>query len=259
MVQYVRSTRFSVEGILEWPNAHSCRLLSRSASCELVNVKILNGAMRTKPVSAPSLTRLHSNSLDLSLQQLNNTPVHFNNCVNLTHKGPKDMTLFQDVNLHRPKNQLRKVRKLKIILLICLILRKIWKRNNTRAFNHTKVSYYLSLWRIQGRGPGGPPLSPLFLDQTQTGPPPYLRVWMTAPPPSTNLKVWIRQCQWQVPPDTVSSQVHMEFNLKFEKKYFFLFFFFVSRCHFGMTTLYDLVWLLICCGLISFLIQILFS
>ena len=123
--------------------------------------------MRTKPVSAPSLTRLHSNSLDLSLQQLNNTPVHFNNCVNPTHKGPKDMTLFQDVNLHRPKNQLRKVRKLKIILLICLILRKIWKRNNTRAFNHTKVCYYLSLRRIQGRGPGGPPLSPLFLDQTE--------------------------------------------------------------------------------------------
>ena len=123
--------------------------------------------MRTKPVSAPSLTRLHSNSLDPSLQQLNNTPVHFNNCVNLTHKGPKDMTLFQDVNLHRPKNQLRKVRKLKIILLICLILRKIWKRNNTRAFNHTKVSYYLRLWRIQGRGPGSPPLSPLFLDQTE--------------------------------------------------------------------------------------------
>ena len=81
--------------------------------------------MRTKPVSDPSLTRLHSNSLNLSLQQLNNTPVHFNNCVNLTHKGPKDMTLFQDFNLHRPKNQLRKVRKLKIILLICLILRKI--------------------------------------------------------------------------------------------------------------------------------------
>lgn len=152
MVQYVRSTRFSVESTLERPNAHSRRLLSRSTSCELVNVKILNGAMRTKPVSAPSLTRLHSNSLDLSLQQLNNTPVHFNNCVNLTHKGPKDMTLFQDVNLHRPKNQLRKVRKLKIILLICLILRKIWKRNNTRAFNHTKVSYYLSLRRIHSVG-----------------------------------------------------------------------------------------------------------
>ena len=223
--------------------------------------------MRTKPVSAPSLTRLHSNSLDLSLQQLNNTPVHFNNCVNLTHKGPKDMTLFQDVNLHRPKNQLRKVRKLKIILLICLILRKIWKRNNTRAFNHTKVSYYLSLRRIQGRGPGGPPLSPLFLDQTEAEKS-FFWDWASPlsqglddcpPPPPPVWTGWIRRCQWQVPPDTVSSQVHMEFNLKFEKKYFFLFFFFVSRFHFGMTTLCDLVWLLICCGLISSLIQILFS
>ena len=193
-------------------------------------------AMRTKPVSAPSLTRLHSNSLDPSLQQLNNIPVHFNNCVNLTHKGPKDMTLFQDVNFHRPKNQLKKVRKLKIILLICLILRKIWKRNNTRAFNHTKVSYYLRLWRIQGRGPGSPPLSPLFLDQTEAEKNffwdwayPLSQGLDDCPPhpPPHYLKVWIRQCQWQVPPDTVSSQVHMEFNLKFEKKYFFLFFFFV--------------------------------
>ena len=125
MVQYVRTTRFSVEGTLERPNAHSRRLLSRSASYELVNVKILNGAMRTKPVSAPSLTRLHSNSLDPSPQQLNNTPVHFNNCVNLTHKGPKEMTLFQGFNHHRLKNQLKKVRKLKIILLICLTLKKI--------------------------------------------------------------------------------------------------------------------------------------
>ena len=44
-------------------------------------------------------------------------------------------------------------------------------------------------WRIQGRGPGGPP--PLFPDQTEARrveknffgdqhPPPYLRVWMTA-------------------------------------------------------------------------------
>ena len=111
-------------------------------------------AMRTKPVSAPSLTRLHSNSLDPSLQQLNNTPVHFNNCVNLTHKGPKDMTLFQDVNLHRPKNQLRKVRKLKIILLICLILRKIWKRNNTRAFNHNKSELLSQTMADPGEGPG---------------------------------------------------------------------------------------------------------
>ena len=44
-------------------------------------------------------------------------------------------------------------------------------------------------WRIQGRGPG----SPLFSDQTEARradkiflgdrPPPYLRVWMTVPPP----------------------------------------------------------------------------
>ena len=44
-------------------------------------------------------------------------------------------------------------------------------------------------WRIQGRGPG----LPLFLDQTEkffleTGPPPYLRVWMTAPPLSGTFK-----------------------------------------------------------------------
>ena len=47
-------------------------------------------------------------------------------------------------------------------------------------------------WGIQGRGPCPPP--PLFLDQTEarrvgkkffeTGPPPYLRVWMTAAPAS---------------------------------------------------------------------------
>ena len=45
-------------------------------------------------------------------------------------------------------------------------------------------------WRIQGRGPGDPDPSPLFLVQTEnkflgTGSPapPYVRVWMTAPPP----------------------------------------------------------------------------
>ena len=46
-------------------------------------------------------------------------------------------------------------------------------------------------WRIQERGPGGPP--PFFLDQTEARraeniflgdrSPPYLRVWMTPPPP----------------------------------------------------------------------------
>ena len=48
MVQFVRSTRFSVESTLERPNAHSRRLLSRSTSCELVNVKILNGGYEDK-------------------------------------------------------------------------------------------------------------------------------------------------------------------------------------------------------------------
>ena len=48
-------------------------------------------------------------------------------------------------------------------------------------------------WRIQGRGQGGG-APPLFLDQTEAQraeknffggcPPPYLRVWMTAPPVS---------------------------------------------------------------------------
>ena len=43
-----------------------------------------------------------------------------------------------------------------------------------------------------GEGPGGPAPPPLFLDQTEArgaekiffgDPPPYLRVWMTPPPP----------------------------------------------------------------------------
>ena len=48
-------------------------------------------------------------------------------------------------------------------------------------------------WQIQGRGPRGSP--PLFLDQTEAQraennffrPPPYLGVWMTAPPLSAGL------------------------------------------------------------------------
>ena len=156
MVQCIRTTRFSVEGILEWPKTYSSRFLSRSASCELVNVKILNGAMRTKPLSAPSLTRLHSNSLKPT-----------------------------------PSN---------------------WTTDQTRPNWGSKgrKNYFLRLGLPFISGCGWPPP-------------------ITPPPPPTPhyLKVWIRQCQWQVPPDTVSSQVHMEFNLKFEKKYFFLFFFFV--------------------------------
>ena len=186
MVQYVRSTRFSVEGTLERPNAHSRRLLSRSTSCELVNVKILNGGYEDKTCVSS-----------------------FTNQITQQLFGPKPLAAEQQTRLDQTEAR----RAVKILL--------------------------------------------------ETGPPPYLRDWpppLTPPPPPPHyLKVWIRQCQWQVLPDTVSSKVHMEFNLKFEKKYFFLFFFFVLRFHFGMTTLCDLVWLLICCGLISSLIQILFS
>ena len=63
-------------------------------------------------------------------------------------------------------------------------------------------------WRIQGRGPERPSPLPPFLDQTETQraenfffvtvPPPYLRLWMTVPPPPfpqpPYLKVWIRHC-----------------------------------------------------------------
>ena len=59
----------------------------------------------------------------------------------------------------------------------------------------------------EGRGGGGgggaPPLTlnwgpkegKIFLE---TGPAPYLRVWMTPPPPPPYLKVWIRHCQEHV-------------------------------------------------------------
>ena len=62
-------------------------------------------------------------------------------------------------------------------------------------------------WRIQGKGPGGPP--PLLLDENEAGraeknfleaappPPPYLRVWMTAPPPAPYLEVWIHHWEFQ--------------------------------------------------------------
>ena len=46
-------------------------------------------------------------------------------------------------------------------------------------------------WRIQGRGPGGPPPLKIFLG---TGPPSYLRGWKTGPTPPPYLKVWIRNC-----------------------------------------------------------------
>ena len=61
-----------------------------------------------------------------------------------------------------------------------------------------------------GEGPRGPEPSPLFLDQTEAQrgkknflgdrPLPYLRVWMTVPPPHPHpyLQVWICHCQKHV-------------------------------------------------------------
>ena len=68
-------------------------------------------------------------------------------------------------------------------------------------------------WGIQGRGPGARVPPPLFLDQTEarrvgkkffvTGPPPYLRVWMTAAPASQ----YIHHCYW------IAFRAHMNENL----------------------------------------------
>ena len=51
-----------MEDTLEKPNVCSRRLLSKSASCELSNVTELIGAKKKRPVSAPSIIRLRSNS-----------------------------------------------------------------------------------------------------------------------------------------------------------------------------------------------------
>ena len=70
-MQYVRSKDLSsAEGSQKQRNAYSRRLFSRSASCELANVTVLNCAMKKRSVSAPSLIRLHSNSFD-SLERQN--------------------------------------------------------------------------------------------------------------------------------------------------------------------------------------------
>ena len=68
----------------------------------------------------------------------------------------------------------------------------------TERFFH----FFASLCRVRSQvditgHSGGSSLLPLFLDlteaQRETGPPPYLRVWMTAPsiPPPRYLNVWI--------------------------------------------------------------------
>ena len=64
-----------------------------------------------------------------------------------------------------------------------------------RTSKRTRLDYQNNnfQWWIQGRGPGGGRPPPLFLDENEArraekiffeaGPPPYLRVWMTGPPP----------------------------------------------------------------------------
>ena len=75
-MQYVRSKDLSsMGGTKKQPNAYSRRLLSRSESCELANVTVLNCAMKKRSVSAPSLIRLHSNSFDSFEPQNNPTSI----------------------------------------------------------------------------------------------------------------------------------------------------------------------------------------
>ena len=62
-------------GTQKQPNAFSRRLLSRSASCELANVTVLNCAMKKRSVSAPTLIRLHSNSFDSFALQNNSSSI----------------------------------------------------------------------------------------------------------------------------------------------------------------------------------------
>ena len=81
------------------------------------------------------------------------------------------------------------------------------KRNNTLIGQFVKENNYKRLRSVKNimlsfsktvRGisrlvadPGEGPAPGLFSDQSRP-PPPYLRVWMTAPPPPQYLNVWIR-------------------------------------------------------------------
>ena len=78
--------------------------------------------------------------------------------------------------------------------------------NNCERFLVHYVRWEYRLVADPGEGPGNP-VPPSFLDQTETrraknvfeetGPPLYLWVWMTVPPPP-HLKVWIRHYRsWQ--------------------------------------------------------------
>ena len=73
----------------------------------------------------------------------------------------------------------------------------------TEKQNYQCLEKVLSSGRSRGGARGG--LAPLFLDQNEAQraeknffeaapPPPYLRVWMTAPPSPPYLKVWICHC-----------------------------------------------------------------
>ena len=71
-MQYVRSKDLSsMGGTKKQPNAYSRRLFPRSASCELGNLTVLDGEMKKRSTSAPTLIRLHSNSFD-SFEPQNN-------------------------------------------------------------------------------------------------------------------------------------------------------------------------------------------
>ena len=82
------------------------------------------------------------------------------------------------------------IRQVWLLWCFTLLTRKLPKLTPALFILSTKL-YFTLQWQIQGRGPGG--LPPLFLDQTEVQraekkfgetSPPFLRVWMTPPPPT---------------------------------------------------------------------------
>lgn len=101
-MQYVRSKDISsMEGTQKQPNAYSRRLFSRSASCELANITVLNDAVKKRSVSAPSLIRLHSNSFDNFEPQ--NNPLSILTVVAIVHPQRLEGH-FSMFRLSSPKN-----------------------------------------------------------------------------------------------------------------------------------------------------------
>ena len=101
-MQYVRSKDLSsMGGTQKQPNAYSRRLLSRSESCELANVTVLNCAMKKRSVSAPSLIRSHSNSFESPGPQ--NNPSSILTVVATVHPQRLD-GCFSIFRLSSPKN-----------------------------------------------------------------------------------------------------------------------------------------------------------